>query len=134
MILDSLAGLPAFLLYFISSYALILIFSFIYTKITPHCEWTLMKENNASAAIAFVFTLLGYSIPLASASFNSYNLVDFLIWGVIAMVTQIVTYYSVRLYMPKLTQRLNNNELPAGIFLGGCALVTGIINAFSMSY
>lgn len=134
MLLESLAGLPAFALYFIVGYLLVLLFSFVYTKVTPHCEWTLMKENNSSAAIAFGMGLIGFTIPVASAAINSVDIVDYIIWGLVALAAQILTFFTVRLYMPKLTERITNDETPAGLFLGCSALATGILNAACMTY
>jgi putative membrane protein len=132
--MESLQGLPAFALYFVSGYVMILLFSAIYTWITPHCEWTLMRENNTAAAIAFGLTIVGFTIPIASAAINSVGVIDFIIWGIIAMITQLITYFTVRFYMSRLTERLTANEMPAGLFLGCCALATGILNAACMTY
>lgn len=134
MLLESLAGLPAFALYFFVGYLLVLLFSFVYTRVTPHCEWTLMKENNTSAAVAFGMGVIGFTIPVASAAINSVDLFDYAIWGLVALVAQLVTFFTVRLYMPKLTERITNDEMPAGLFLGCCALATGILNAACMTY
>ncbi|WP_213014108.1 MULTISPECIES: DUF350 domain-containing protein [Corallincola] len=134
MFMESLQGLPAFALYFVSGYVMILLFTAIYTKATPHCEWTLMRENNSAAAVAFGLTVVGFTIPVASAAINSVGVIDFIIWGGVAMVTQLLTYFTVRFYMPRLTERLTANELPAGVFLGCCALATGILNAACMTY
>lgn len=134
MVLESLQGLPAFALYFVVGYLLVLLFSYVYTKVTPHCEWTLMKDNNSSAAIAFGLGLIGYTIPVASAAINSVGLLDYAIWGLVALGAQLITFFTVQLYMPKLTERITNDELPAGLFLGCCALATGVLNAACMTY
>jgi len=134
MLMASLQGLPAFAAYFVLGYALVLMFAAIYSRITPHCEWTLMKQGNTSAAIAFGLSLVGYTLPVASAAINSVNLLDYLIWGVIALIAQLITFFTVRLYMPQLTQRITDNEMPAGFFLGACALATGILNAACMTW
>lgn len=59
-ILDSLLAFSA---YFFIGVAMVIIFLFIYSKITPHNEWQLIKNNNTAAALAFSGTLLGYVIP-----------------------------------------------------------------------
>ena len=134
MIMDSLAGFVPFLLYFAVGYGLILAFLFIYSKVTPHCEWTLMKQNNRTAAIAFAGAFLGFTLPVASAAVNSVSVLDFAIWGLIACVMQLITFFAVKLYMPKLTERINKDEQSAGIFLAVASLATGILNAASMTY
>lgn len=54
-ILDSLLAFSA---YFFIGVAMVIIFLFIYSKITPHNEWQLIKNNNTAAALAFSGTLL----------------------------------------------------------------------------
>lgn len=134
MIMDSLVGFIPFLLYFALGYALILGFIFIYTQVTPHCEWTLMKQNNRTAAVAFAGAFLGFTLPVASAAINSVSILDFAIWGVIACVMQLITFFAVKIYMPKITERINNDEISAGIFLAVASLATGILNAACMTY
>ncbi len=58
-ILDSLLAFSA---YFFIGVAMVIIFLFIYSKITPHNEWQLIKNNNTAASLAFSGTLLGYVI------------------------------------------------------------------------
>ena len=60
-ILDSLLAFSA---YFFIGVAMVIIFLFIYSKITPHNEWQLIKNNNTAAALAFSGTLSGYVIPI----------------------------------------------------------------------
>ncbi len=66
-ILDSLLAFSA---YFFIGVAMVIIFLFIYSKITPHNEWQLIKNNNTAAALAFSGTLLGYVIPLSGNDSN----------------------------------------------------------------
>ncbi|MCG7548472.1 DUF350 domain-containing protein [Pseudoalteromonas sp. Of7M-16] len=134
MILESLQGFIPFILYFLIGYLLILTFLYVYTRITPHCEWKLVKEDNPAAAAAFGGTLIGFTLPIASAAVNAVSLVDFAIWGIIAGVMQLVTFFLVRLYMPKLSEKIENNHISAGLFLGGASLATGILNAACMTY
>ena len=49
-ILDSLLAFSA---YFFIGVAMVIIFLFIYSKITPHNEWQLIKNNNTAAALSF---------------------------------------------------------------------------------
>ena len=52
--MDILSALAAFASYFFSGFAMILVFLFVYTRITPHDEWALIKADNQSAAFAFI--------------------------------------------------------------------------------
>lgn len=126
--------LLAFGSYFLTSIAMVLIFLFIYTRITPHNEWRLIKENNLAATWGFIGALLGYIIPLASVAINSINLVDYLVWGAVALVIQLIVFTAVRLFMRDISQRIEENSVAAGLFLGGVSTGVGILNAACMTY
>ena len=46
MILQSLAGLPAFLLYFCTGIVVVVAYLFVYTRVTPHDEFQLIRERS----------------------------------------------------------------------------------------
>src|SRR5450755_4154411 len=50
MILQSLAGLPAFLLYFCTAIVAVVAYLFVYTRVTPHDEFQLIRDNDPAAA------------------------------------------------------------------------------------
>jgi putative membrane protein len=52
MILQSLAGLPAFLVYFCTAIVAVVAYLFVYTRVTPHDEFQLIRDNDPAAAIA----------------------------------------------------------------------------------
>src|SRR5579864_8704653 len=49
MILQSLAGLPAFLVYFCTAIVAVVAYLFVYTRITPHNEFQLIRDNDPAA-------------------------------------------------------------------------------------
>ncbi len=130
-IIDSIL---AFAAYFLIGFAMVICFMFIYARITAHNEWQLIRENNLAAALAFGGTVLGYVIPLASAAINSVSVTDFLIWGAVAFVVQLLIYGCVLLYMPGLSTKIMNQNYAAGVFMGTCALAGGIFNAACMTW
>ncbi len=82
MILQSLAGLPAFLVYFCTALVAVVAYLFVYTRVTPHDEFQLIRENDPAAAIALGLSLLGFVLPVVSAIAHSANVWDCLIWSV----------------------------------------------------
>ena len=131
----SILGLGNFALYFGLSIALLFAFKFIYSSITPHTELELVKEQKSvAAAAAFVGAILGFSLALGSAASNSVNVIDFIIWGIVALVAQIIAYWVVRALMPKISERISEGETSAGIMLGGVSIAVGILNAACMTY
>jgi putative membrane protein len=129
----SLAGLPAFLIYFGIAIALLLIFGFIYTRVTAHDEFALIREGKAAAAVALGGSLLAFVLPLCSAIIHSASLLDFVIWAAIALVIQIATFFGVRLFVPNLSQRIANNEMASGLFVALVSLAIGTVNAACMT-
>lgn len=132
--LASIAGLPAFLAYCVAGLVLVSLFVAIYTKATAHDELELIRANNTAAAISFGMALMGYSIPLSSAMRYAANVYDIAIWGVIALIVQIMIYFVVRLVLPDVSQRIEQNEHAAAIFAGAAAIAGGTLNAVAMSY
>jgi len=106
----------------------------IYIIITPHAEIKLIRENNSSAAIAFSGSLMGFSLPIAIIIAHSSTLISCLVWGIIALVTQIVVFFIARLLIPGIPGKIENGELASGIWLGTASLTGGIINAACMTY
>ena len=129
----SLYGLPWFLAYLATAVVLTLVYVVVYTWVTPHPEIKLIRENNLAASLAFAGSLVGFSLPLASAIANSGALVDTVIWGLIAIVVQIAVFYLVRLPIPKISERIENGEVASGLWLAGASLAGGILNAASMT-
>jgi len=134
MILQSLAGLPAFIVYFCTGVVAIVAYLFVYTRITPHDEFQLIRDNDPAAAIALGLSLLGFSLPVVSAIAHSANVVDCLIWSAIALLVQVAVYYAVKIPVPNLSAKIANGELAAAIWLGLASLAAGALNAAAMIY
>jgi putative membrane protein len=134
MILQSLAGLPAFLAYFCTAILVVVIYLFVYTRVTPHDEFQLIRDNDPAAAIALGLSLLGFVLPVVSAIAHSANIVDCLIWSLIALIVQVVVYYVVKIPVPNLSAKIAAGELAAAIWLGLASLAAGALNAASMIY
>ncbi|MDB5518877.1 MAG: hypothetical protein JWQ17_5635 [Tardiphaga sp.] len=132
MLLQSLAGLPAFLVYFCTGVVAVVLYLLVYMRITPHDEFKLIRENVPSAAIALGLSLLGFVLPVVSAIVHSANVVDCLIWSVIALIVQVAVYFAVRIPVPNLSDRIAAGELAPAIWLGLASLAAGALNAASM--
>ncbi|AHG48487.1 membrane protein (plasmid) [Rhizobium leguminosarum bv. trifolii CB782] len=132
--LDYVAGLPAFLGYFAVGLGAFTVFSVIYTWLTPQAEVQLIRAGNLAAVTAFLGALVGFSLPLASAAANSVSIIDYIIWAVIGILAQILAYYIANFTMTDLHEKITADNIAAGIWGGGIALVIGILNAACMTY
>lgn len=129
----SFVGLPAFLTYFAIAIVLLLLFGLIYTRLTAHDEFALIRQGKPAAAVALGGSLLAFVLPLCSAIIHSVSLVDFVIWGMIALVIQIATFFAVRIFVPNLSQRITDDEMAAGLFVALASVAVGAINAACMT-
>ena len=129
-----LSGLTAFAIYFIGALAYAAAFCAIYTRLTRHSEFDLIVNGrNASAAVAFGLTLVGYAIALAGAIHNTRSIIEFLIWGLVAMLAQFVAYGLANLAHPGLSEAIEQNALAAAIWSGSVAIAAGLITTACMS-
>lgn len=134
MVLQSLAGLPAFLAYFCVSLVAVVLYAVVYAWITHHDEYELIRRNNAGAATALGLSMLGFSLPLASAVAHAANIVDCIIWAIIALLVQIIAYYVARIAIPELSARIEKGEMAAAIWLGLASVTAGVLSAASMTW
>ena len=130
----SIGGLPAFMLYLATSLALLSLFILAYIWITPYHEFTLIREGNVAAAASLSGTILGFVIPLAHAVALSVNLADMALWGLIALVVQLLVFFAVTRIIPGIARDIPAGKLAPGILLGALSLGTGILNAACMTY
>jgi putative membrane protein len=129
----SFVGLPAFLTYFAIAIVLLLLFGVIYTRLTAHDEFALIRQGKSAAAVALGGSLIAFVLPLCSAIVHSVSLVDFVIWGLIALAIQIATFFAVRILLPNLSQRISSDEMAAGLFVALTSIAVGAINAACMT-
>lgn len=129
----SMAGLPAFLLYFCLGVALIACFAAVYLKFTAHDEIALIRGGNLSAAIAFGGNVAGFSIPLEKAIAQASSIPDLLIWAIAAMLIQFAAYGIARILIPDLSRKIEEDRLPSAAMLAVIAVISGTLAAASMT-
>lgn len=130
----SLSGLPAFLAHFAVAIILVLVFVRIYTWVTPQDELALIRADNASASLAFGGALIGFALPLSSAITHSMSLLDCVLWGAVALVVQVLTFFVLRVVIRQLPERITQGEIATGILSAATAISVGILNAACMTY
>ncbi len=131
---SSIRGFPAFILYFVSTLAMLAMFIAIYVRITPYRELALIRQGNLAAALSLSGAMLGFVIPLAHSVAQSANLADMALWGLIALVVQLLVYFVVTRVMPGIASDIPAGKTGPGVFLGAVSLATGILNSACMTY
>ncbi len=89
----------------------------------------MLREGNISAALAFGGALLGFVIPLASAIAHSISLLDTLLWGVIALLVQLLSFFGVWLILPRLPQQIREDHRGVATIAAIFFLSVGLLNA-----
>jgi putative membrane protein len=133
-VFDSFAGFDDFLVYLAVSLLLLYAFVWLYIRVTPWREMALIKAGNMAAAFSLSGAILGFIVPLAAAITHSVNLVDMVIWGIVALVVQIVAFVVVKMLVPTVGQDIEAGNGAQGFFFGVTALAVGLLSAACMSY
>ena len=133
-LMDSLQYVDDFLIYLVVALALLAAFTWLYDKVTPYDELTLIRNGNSAAAIAYSGAIIGLALPLASAVAHSVNPVDMIIWGVFALAVQVLVYFIVRRLLPQLNDHIPADRAAPAILLAAMSIGAGIVNAACLTY
>ena len=128
-ILELLANAPSFFGYFLVGLFFLGAYFLAYTRVTTYDEMELIRHGNMAAAYSLIGSALGFSLPLAIAISHTASAQAFVFWALVSMVTQIVTYYFLKLVLKDVDAQIEANNSAYGILDGGISLVVGVINA-----
>ena len=126
-----------FISFFLTALALVVVFLYLYALVTPYDDYKLIfEDNNIAAALGFGGAIIGVSIPLYSALVNSVSYTDFVIWGVIAILIQLIfaLVFSKISGKYSLESKISQGVVPVGILMAFLSICIGLLNAGSMSY
>lgn len=126
-----------FISFFLTAIVLIIAFLYLYAIVTPYDDYKLIfEDNNIAAALGFGGAIIGVSIPLYSALVNSVSYTDFVIWGAIAILIQLIFALIVTRITGKysLESKISQGVVPVGILMAFLSISIGLLNAGSMSY
>ena len=121
------SGFPDFLIYAGASGLMLLFGCILYILLTPQKEMELLRAGNASAGLALAGVIVGLAIPMASCLASSVSLYDLLIWGVVDLLIQILSFRFVDLILRDLPKRIENDEAGAAILLIAVKIASALI-------
>ncbi|MBA4495342.1 DUF350 domain-containing protein [Paenactinomyces guangxiensis] len=113
---------------------------------TPYREYQLIREGadttdpakvNAAKAAAHDLggKVLGLSIVIASAIFNSVNVVDLVIWGGLGIIFQVAVFYLFNWLAPfSVISEIPKGNVSVSIFASRLSVATGLLMAALITY
>ncbi len=118
-----------YVLHLLLSGVLLLVFFFIYTRLTPFNEVLLIRQGNTAAAVSLAGAMTGFSLTIASSIFHSNAYPDFLAWAAGAMLVQIIAYRVTTTLLSMSKEQIEANNTAFGTLLASISLSIGAINA-----
>lgn len=132
-VLDALGGgLPELLLHFVVTLALLVVGVAIYTAVTPFRERELIGQGNAAAGTVLAGAIVSLALPLAAMLATSGRLIDILVWGLVAVVLQLLTALAITRTFRKLGRMIQSGNVAAALVLAATQLAVGLLNAAVM--
>jgi putative membrane protein len=131
---ESIRYIDDFLIYFSLALALLVAFTLVYTTVTPYKELKLIRDGNMAAAISLSGAVMGFALPVASTVENAVNIVDMIIFAVVATVVQLIVFVIARMLLPGLTGSIEEGNTAKATFLAAISISVGLLNAAALAY
>jgi putative membrane protein len=126
-------GLPALLLQFAVTIVLLIVGVAIYSAFTPYKELDLVRRNNAAGGVLYAGTVIALAIPLASLLATTSYLLDIVVWGIVALVIQLLTLAVVSLLLLRhLRIMIEAGNIAAALTVAATQIAVALLNAAAM--
>ena len=128
---STFATLPNVILYLVVGLGLLTVFTYLYTLFTPHDEFKLIRDGNTAAALSLGSGMFGFALPISVLIVQTANVVDLLLWAVIAGIIQCAAFAAARLILksPIIVIGDDNASKSHVIFVAFVNIVFGLLNA-----
>lgn len=133
MTLTTLANVPAFLAYFVSSLLLLAAFLTLYCRILPGDEWARIRAGNTAAALSLAGATVGFTLPLAAAIAHADSLADMALWAGISFLVQLGAFAAMHLLRRDVADSIGRGDMAEAIVLATGSVVLGLLNAACMT-
>ena len=126
-------GLPVLAGQFAATLALLGIGMACYVALTPFNEWRLVQEGNVAAGIVVAGTLVALALPLAATLATSVLVLDIVLWGLVALVIQLATFFVAATLLRGLRAMIEAGNVAAALVLIGIQIAVALLNAGAMA-
>ncbi len=126
-------GLPVLLGQLAVTLALLVAGVGVYIRITPFDERRLVAEGNAAGGLTLAGSIVALAIPLAATLATSTVVLDIVLWGVVALILQLVAFAVATLLIRDLRGQIEAGNVASATALVGIQLGVAVINAAAMA-
>jgi putative membrane protein len=126
------SGLPLLLASFVLTLVLLGAGVRVYAAVTPIKEWTLVRQGNVAAAVTLAGAVLALAIPLTALLATSFALLDILVWGIVALLIQLLVLALVSHLLRDMRRMIEAGNLAAAVILAASQVAVALLNAAAM--
>lgn len=127
------SGLPLLLTQFGVTLGLLALGSACYMAVTPFQEMRLIRDGNTAAGVVLAGTLVALAIPLATTLATSLVTLDIVLWGLVALAIQLLTFVLAAALIRDLRGMIERGNVAAAWLLVGIQLAVALLNAGAMA-
>lgn len=122
-------GFPAFISFTGVAALMLIVAVAVYIKLTPWRELALVKDQNGAAGLALSGAIVGLAIPIAACLASSVSLIGLIIWGIVALLLQLLAYRVTDMLLRDLPKRIEQDQAGPAIVLIGAKLGSAMLLA-----
>jgi putative membrane protein len=104
-----------------------------YMALTPFHEMRLVREGNLAGGIVLTGAVVALAIPLAATLASSLVTLDILLWGMVAVVLQLLAFLLTAALFRGLRAMIEAGNIAAACVVAGIQLAVALINAGAMA-
>jgi putative membrane protein len=125
-------GFPDFLIHGGVTLALLMAGCIVHVILTPMKEMQLIRAGNVSAGISVGAVIVGLAVPMSACLATATSVYDILIWGVVAILLQLLAFRAADLLLRDLPKRIERDEVGAALVLAGVKIAAAMIMAAAL--
>jgi putative membrane protein len=125
-------GFPDFLIHGGVTLALLMAGCIVHMLLTPMKEMQLIRAGNVSAGISVGAVIVGLAVPMSACLVTATTVYDILIWGVVAILLQLLAFRASDLLLRDLPKRIERDEVGAALVLACVKIAAAMIMAAAL--
>lgn len=125
-------GFPDFLIHGGVTLALLMAGCIVHVMLTPMKEMQLIRAGNVSAGISVGAVIVGLAVPMSACLATATLVYDILIWGVVAILLQLLAFRAADLLLRDLPKRIERDEVGAALVLAAVKIAAAMIMAAAL--